>query len=153
MVGAHAQAISPKHLELEDFVMAGGMFAGHDESGGELVTAPNGMRYKSFYGMSSSVAMNKYAGGVANYRSSEGKAITVPYRGPVMNTINDLLGGIRSACTYVGAKNLCEMERRTIFVRTNVQLNEIFGKAETPPVSPELSKVSDGESAAKRAMF
>jgi len=133
-----------------DFVMSGGMFAGHDESGGEVVTAANGMRYKSFYGMSSSVAMNKYAGGVANYRSSEGKAITVPYRGPVMTTVNDLLGGIRSACTYVGARNLCEMERRTIFVRTNVQLNEIFGKAEAPPVSPELSNGS-GESAAKRA--
>ena len=75
-----------------------------------------------------------------------------------MNTVTDLLGGIRSACTYVGARNLCEMERRTIFVRTNVQLNEIFGKAENPPVSPELSKVSasgvengSGESAAKRA--
>merc|ERR1712232_1000605 len=92
-----------------DFVMAGGMFAGHDESGGELVKAANGLHYKSFYGMSSAVAMNKYAGGVANYRSSEGKAITVPYRGPVKGTINDLLGGLRSACTYVGAPTLGEL--------------------------------------------
>jgi GMP reductase len=133
-----------------DFVMTGGMFAGHDESGGELVTAPNGLRFKSFYGMSSTVAMGKYAGGVANYRSSEGKAITVPYRGPVMSTVTDLLGGIRSACTYVGARNLCEMERRVIFVRTNVQLNEIFGKDEKPPVAPELNN-GNGENCAKRA--
>lgn len=54
--------------------------------------------------MSSAVAMNKHAGGVANYRSSEGKAVILPYKGPISGTINDILGGIRSTCTYVGAR-------------------------------------------------
>ena len=82
--------------------MAGGMFAAHDESGGDLVEI-NGKKFKTFYGMSSSVAMTKHSGGVAEYRSSEGKAVTLPYRGPIRATINDILGGVRSACTYVGA--------------------------------------------------
>jgi GMP reductase len=86
-----------------DFVMAGGMFASHAESGGELVEI-QGKLYKQFYGMSSSVAMNKHAGGVAEYRSSEGKAVILPYKGPIKDTINDILGGIRSTCTYVGAR-------------------------------------------------
>ncbi len=86
-----------------DFVMAGGMFAAHAESGGDLVEI-GGKQYKQFYGMSSSVAMNKHAGGVANYRSSEGKAVILPYKGPISSTINDILGGIRSTCTYVGAR-------------------------------------------------
>jgi GMP reductase len=86
-----------------DFVMAGGMFASHAESGGELVQI-NGKPYKQFYGMSSSVAMNKHSGGVAEYRSSEGKAVILPYKGPIKDTINDVLGGIRSTCTYVGAR-------------------------------------------------
>ncbi len=92
-----------------DFVMAGGMFAAHFESGGELVEI-GGKQYKQFYGMSSSVAMNKHAGGVAEYRSSEGKAVILPYKGPIKDTINDILGGIRSTCTYVGARyciNFC----------------------------------------------
>ncbi len=83
--------------------MAGGMFAAHDESGGELIEV-DGKLFKQFYGMSSSVAMNKHSGGVAEYRSSEGKAVTLPYRGPIRGTINDILGGIRSSCTYVGAR-------------------------------------------------
>lgn len=85
-----------------DFVMAGGMFAGHDESGGEDVEI-QGERFKKFYGMSSDVAMEKYSGGVAKYRSSEGKLVLLPHKGPIEDTIYDLLGGIRSSCTYVGA--------------------------------------------------
>jgi IMP dehydrogenase/GMP reductase len=54
-------------------------------------------------GMSSTVAMTKHSGGVAKYRSSEGKAVSIPFRGPISGTINDILGGIRSSCTYVGA--------------------------------------------------
>jgi len=84
-----------------DYVMAGGMFAGHSESGGQLVTI-NGKQFKEFYGMSSATAMKKYVGKVANYRASEGKTIRVPYRGNVEFTVLDMLGGIRSACTYVG---------------------------------------------------
>jgi GMP reductase len=87
-----------------DFVMAGGMFAGHTESGGALVEGADGKLYKEFYGMSSAVAMHKHSGGVAEYRSSEGKVVSVPFRGPISHTINDILGGIRSTCTYVGAR-------------------------------------------------
>ena len=79
------------------------MFASHAESGGDLVEI-QGKLYKQFYGMSSAVAMNKHAGGVAEYRSSEGKAVILPYKGPVANTVTDILGGIRSSCTYVGAR-------------------------------------------------
>lgn len=109
-----------------DFVMAGGVFASHAESGGELVEI-EGKLFKQFYGMSSSVAMNKHAGGVAEYRSSEGKAVILPYKGPIKNTIQDILGGIRSSCTYVGASELRELSKRTTFIRVTQQINEVFG--------------------------
>ena len=109
-----------------DFVMLGGMFAGHDESGGEIVER-NGQTYKLFYGMSSSTAMERYAGGVAEYRSSEGKTVEVPYRGPLVETIRDVLGGVRSACTYVGAAELRELSKRTTFIRVAEQENTVFG--------------------------
>ena len=78
--------------------MAGGMFAGHDQSGGDVVEE-NGKKFKLFYGMSSSTAMEKHSGGVANYRASEGKTVKIPYRGDLNNTIRDILGGVRSTCT------------------------------------------------------
>ena len=90
-----------------DFVMLGGMFAGHDECAGDIVER-DGKKFKRFYGMSCRTAMEKYAGGVANYRASEGKEVLVPYRGPVADTLQDILGGVRSACTYVGARMLKE---------------------------------------------
>ncbi|MCR9066115.1 MAG: GMP reductase [Cytophagales bacterium] len=108
-----------------DFTMLGGMFAGHDESGGELVEK-NGEKFKLFYGMSSSTAMNKYVGGVAEYRASEGKTVEVPYRGPVQNTVSDILGGIRSTCTYVGAGQLKELTKRTTFIRVLEQENQVY---------------------------
>lgn len=108
-----------------DFVMLGGMFAGHDESGGEM-TEENGKKYRTFYGMSSETAMNKYAGGVANYRASEGKTVKVPYKGPVAATLQNILGGLRSACTYVGAAQLKELSKRTTFIRVQEQHNEWF---------------------------
>jgi GMP reductase len=111
-----------------DFVMLGGMFAGHDECAGDLVEQ-NGHRYKRFYGMSSRTAMDKYSGGVAQYRASEGKEVMVEYRGPVEHTLQDILGGVRSACTYVGARKLKELTKRTTFVRVGQQLNEVFGRA------------------------
>ena len=113
-----------------DFVMAGGMFAGHDESGGDLVVDEYGNKKKMFYGMSSTTAMTKHSGGVANYRSSEGKAVVIPYRGPVEATIVDLLGGLRSACTYVGAARLKELPKRTTFIRVTQQLNPSFNAAQ-----------------------
>ncbi|MFN7096407.1 MAG: IMP dehydrogenase, partial [Gammaproteobacteria bacterium] len=99
-----------------DFVMLGGMFAGHDESGGELIEE-NGKQFKLFYGMSSDTAMHKYYGGVAHYRASEGATLRVPYKGPVEETIKSILGGLRSACTYVGASKLKHLTKRTTFVR------------------------------------
>ncbi len=110
-----------------DFVMLGGMLAGHDECGGETVER-DGARYQRFYGMSSKTAMEKYAGGVAQYRAAEGKEVLVPYRGPVAATAQEILGGVRSACTYVGARRLRELSKRTTFVRVTQQLNEVFGK-------------------------
>lgn len=109
-----------------DFVMLGGMLAGHDQSEMELVEE-NGKQYVTFYGMSSDTAMDKHAGGVAEYRASEGKTVKVPYRGNVAETLQDILGGVRSACTYVGAKRLKELSKRTTFIRVSQQLNTVFG--------------------------
>ncbi|MGK2865012.1 MAG: GMP reductase [Chitinophagaceae bacterium] len=110
-----------------DFVMLGGMLAGHEESGGELIEK-DGKQYKLFYGMSSETAMNKYSGGVADYRASEGKTTQIPYRGRVIDTVQDILGGLRSACTYVGAKALKELTKRTTFIRVEEQHNEWFAE-------------------------
>jgi len=108
-----------------DFVMLGGMLAGHDESSGEVIEE-NGRKYKRFYGMSSAEAMERHHGAVADYRASEGRSVNVPYRGPVKETVLDILGGIRSTCTYVGAPRLKELSKRTTFIRVARQLNEVF---------------------------
>ncbi len=108
-----------------DFVMLGGMFAGHNECEGEIVDL-HGRKFKRFYGMSSSEAMVRHRGSVDGYRSSEGKSVDVPYKGPVETTILDILGGLRSACTYVGASRLKELSKRTTFVRVTQQLNDSF---------------------------
>jgi GMP reductase len=108
-----------------DFVMLGGMFAGHDESGGQLIER-NGQQFKQFYGMSSETAMEQHAGGVAEYRASEGKTVEVPYRGAVAATVKDILGGVRSSCTYVGAAALKELTKRTTFIRVQEQENKTF---------------------------
>lgn len=110
-----------------DFVMLGGMFAGHDESGGQIIER-NGQHYKQFYGMSSQTAMEKHVGGVANYRASEGKTVEVPYKGEVETTLQDILGGLRSACTYVGAQRLKELTKRTTFIRVAEQENRVYTK-------------------------
>ena len=111
-----------------DFVMLGGMFAGHDESGGDIVEE-HGKKFRLFYGMSSQTAMDKHAGGVAEYRASEGKTVKVPYKGPVSETVKDILGGVRSTCTYVGASELRELSKRTTFIRVAEQHNEVFGNS------------------------
>lgn len=108
-----------------DFVMLGGMLAGHEQSGGDMVER-NGKPFKIFYGMSSETAMNKHVGGVAEYRASEGKTVEVPFRGDVHNTVTDILGGVRSTCTYVGASRLKELTKRTTFIRVQEQANKIF---------------------------
>ena len=111
-----------------DFVMLGGMLAGHNESGGEVIEK-DGKVFRSFYGMSSKSAMDKYSGGVAKYRAAEGKTVYLEDRGPVADTVQEILGGVRSACTYVGARRLKELTKRTTFVRVTQQLNEVFGKS------------------------
>jgi len=141
-----------------DFVMLGGMLAGHDEGGGEVIQTvyksteqeemfvgdisgdsllmPH-IRYHpkyekkkvvKFYGMSSDTAMNKHHGGVAEYRSSEGRTVEIKYRGPVRDTVLDLLGGLRSACSYVGAQSLKQLSKCTTFIRVNRQINDVFTK-------------------------
>jgi len=109
-----------------DFVMLGGLLAGHEECAGEVVTDEAGDSYKVFYGMSSDTAMNKHSGGVATYRASEGKTVKVSYRGPVENTIQQILGGLRSACTYTGARTIKQLPNCTTFIRVNRQLNEMY---------------------------
>lgn len=108
-----------------DFVMSGGMFAGHTESGGNIIDK-DGEKYVEFYGMSSSTAMDKYSGGVAKYRTSEGKKVLLKYKGNVENTIHDIFGGIRSTCTYIGVENLQNISYNTTFIRVTQQLNEIY---------------------------
>ncbi|MBC5850614.1 GMP reductase [Vibrio metschnikovii] len=110
-----------------DFVMLGGMLAGHEEAGGELVVK-DGETFMKFYGMSSKSAMEKHSGGVAGYRAAEGKTVLLPFRGSVHGTIQDILGGVRSTCTYVGAAELRELTKRTTFIRVLEQENTVFGK-------------------------
>jgi GMP reductase len=109
-----------------DFIMLGGMLAGHDQSESEKIEK-DGETYLRFYGMSSDTAMKRHSGGVAEYRASEGKTVEIPYRGNVENTLQDILGGVRSACTYVGAKRLKELSKRTTFIRVTQQINNVFG--------------------------
>jgi len=109
-----------------DFVMIGGAFAGHDENPGEIVCdEKTGKRYKSFYGMSSSYAMkNNYsANNNTNYRSSEGRELKVEYKGPLKNSIDNYLGGLRSASTYTNSANLEELAINTKFIIVNNQYN------------------------------
>ena len=126
-----------------DFVMLGGMFAGHDEGGGQIIThfhktgeiqqkdenwedVIEQRKFVQFYGMSSKAANEKHFGGLKEYRSSEGRDLLVPYRGAVADTVQDLLGGIRSTCTYAGAKKLKWLSKCTTFVRTDQQYNAVF---------------------------
>tara|TARA_E500000331_G_C17170766_1_gene675970 strand:+ start:19 stop:1038 length:1020 start_codon:yes stop_codon:yes gene_type:complete len=98
-----------------DFVMLGGMFAGHAESGGDLIEK-EGKKYKQFYGMSSDTAMERYYGDIKNYRASEGETISLEYKGPIEKTIQQILGGLRSAATYVGAKDIKNLPKCTTFI-------------------------------------
>jgi len=104
-----------------DFVMLGGMFAGHDECNGEM----EGDKMK-FYGMSSEDAQIRYYGEKVKYRASEGKTVYVDYKGSVRNTVEEILGGLRSSCTYAGAKTIKDLPKCTTFVKVNRQLNEVY---------------------------
>ena len=129
-----------------DFVMLGGMLAGHDEGEGNIITKRyqtnevdyirdnhvilkiEEKKFVEFYGMSSDTAMEKYAGGVAKYRASEGKTVLIPYKGAVEHTVLEILGGLRSTMTYIGASKLKQMPKCTTFIRVTAQLNEVFSK-------------------------
>jgi GMP reductase len=105
-----------------DFVMLGGMLAGHDEGGGEVVDN----KYVQIYGLSSRAANEKHFGGLREYRAAEGREVLVPYRGVVSLTVQDILGGIRSTCTYVGAARLKDLSKCTTFIRVTQQFNSVF---------------------------
>jgi GMP reductase len=108
-----------------DFVMAGSIFSGHLECPGDIIIE-NGVDYKLFYGMSSDTAMNKHNGGVAHYRSSEGKTVKIKIKGSINGTISDILGGIRSTCTYIGASRLKDINKCATFLRVNRQVNTYY---------------------------
>lgn len=112
-----------------DFVMLGGMLAGHNECEG-LVFEENKKKYMVFYGMSSKSAMDRYIGGVARYKTTEGKSVKLLFRGSVKKTIRDVLGGLRSTCTYVGASSLKELTKRTTFIKVSEQENSVFNNQE-----------------------
>ena len=110
-----------------DFVMLGSMFAGTDCCDGDWIYDENKEKHSlKFYGMSSKQAMDKHSGGVANYKTSEGKCVTIPYKGKTSHTIQDILGGLRSCCTYIGAKTLKDMGKNTTFIKVNNTHNRIY---------------------------
>lgn len=108
-----------------DFVMLGGMLAGHDECAGEIIIE-NGVKYKEFYGMSSRPAQEKYYDKVAEYRASEGKKVKLKCKGPVDATVREILGGLRSSHSYIGAKNIKQFPKCCTFVRCTQTTNEVF---------------------------
>jgi GMP reductase len=129
-----------------DFVMLGGMLAGHDQGGGDIITKTyltneidtEGLygdigsqikvdkQFVQFYGMSSKSANDKHFGGLKDYRSSEGRTVLVPYRGSVADTVQEILGGVRSTCTYAGAKTLKQLSKCTTFVRCTQTHNTVY---------------------------
>ena len=123
------------------------MLAGHDQGGGDVITKyyettelvyeigkhledrkskVEEKKFVQFYGMSSDAANTKHFGGLKDYRSSEGREVLVPYRGDVAATVQDLLGGLRSTCTYAGALRLKHLMRCTTFVRCSQQFNGVY---------------------------
>jgi len=133
-----------------DFVMLGGMLAGHNEGGGEVITKyyqtneliredvgdqtketrhVEQKQFVQFYGMSSESANDKHFGGLKNYRSSEGRTVLVPYRGEVAKTVQEILGGVRSTCTYAGALKLKQLAKCTTFVRCTQTHNSVYESA------------------------
>ena len=135
-----------------DFVMSGGMFAGTNEAEGEIITdcirtnrysyeeydgIPTPLnpiydykKYKLYYGMSSKLANNKFAGGMSNYKASEGREVLIPYTGSLDDILQDIKGGIASACTYIGAANVKDMSKCATLIKVNHTINKVFEKYE-----------------------
>lgn len=136
-----------------DFVMSGGIFAGTDEAEGEVIEKcyktneyaidmidgskpiPDQplydiKKYKLYYGMSSTLANNKFAGGMSNYKASEGREAFIPYTGSLDKILQDIKGGIASACTYIGAANVKDMSKCATLIKVNHTINKVFEKYE-----------------------
>ena len=135
-----------------DFIMSGGMFAGTDEAEGEIITECirsnrysheeisnkqipldpiyDYKKYKLYYGMSSKLANDKFAGGMSNYKASEGREVLIPYTGSLDEILQDIKGGIASACTYIGAANVKNMSKCATLIKVNHTINKVFEKYE-----------------------
>jgi GMP reductase len=124
-----------------DFVMAGGMFAGTDEAEGEIIEKHfetneisdgahviQTKQFKAYYGMSSEYANNKFAGGMSNYKTSEGRELLIPYTGSLDKILQDITGGIASCCTYIGAASVKHMAKCATIIQVHNQLNKVFEK-------------------------
>ena len=124
-----------------DFVMAGGIFAGTAQAAGEIYERRfetneivDGVRrvetklFKQYYGMSSEYANNKFAGGMADYKTSEGRELSVPYTGEIDKVLQDIAGGIASCCTYIGAASVKHMSKCATIIQVHNQLNRVFEK-------------------------
>ena len=124
-----------------DFVMAGGIFAGTDEAAGDVIEKryetseiANGEHviqtkyFKQYYGMSSEYANNKFAGGMSNYKTSEGRELLIPYTGSIDKILQDITGGIASCCTYIGASTVKHMSKCATIIQVHNQLNKVFEK-------------------------
>ena len=136
-----------------DFVMLGGMLAGTDQGGGEVITRlfetgeldakrrilADGQtewtwtghkveerKFVEFYGMSSKTANDKHFGGLKDYRSSEGRTVLVDYKGDLQPVVQEILGGVRSACTYAGAEKLKHLPKCATFVRCSDTHTRVF---------------------------
>lgn len=112
-----------------DFVMLGGMFAGTDECDGKVYVDEKGQKFLHFHGMSSKEAQLEHYGHMAKHRASEGKEVLIPMRGSVDEVAQEILGGVRSACSYVGARKLKHLSKCATFIQVNRQLNEVFGRS------------------------
>ena len=123
-----------------EFVMLGGMLAGHDEGGGRVLIRTfqtqelkedgepiiKKSKFVQFYGMSSHVANEKHFDGMQPWKTSEGREVLLPYKASLTETVQDLLGGLRSTCTYLGAKNISELPSKSRFVRCHDTHNRVF---------------------------
>lgn len=108
-----------------DFVISGSLFAGCEEAAGDVVEI-GGKKYKQYYGMSSHLAQAKHFGGVRKYSSSEGREKLIPCSGTLQDALDDIDGGIRSCCTYIGCEKMKNFCRHTTFYRVHKQLNTLF---------------------------
>lgn len=102
-----------------DFVMVGGMLAGHYENVDGAFFFMNGKKYVTLYGMSSKKANDLYCGGTKDYRAAEGAEKRIEYKGHVDDTLNDILGGVRSTCTYLNCDKIEDLPKNAQFIRGN----------------------------------